>query len=296
MILIFFTIFQHQQPLEPGNSNEIRLNAIPINVEPVTSTGGPSDVKITPVLQSVSQMKNFWVLTNLIQGSNVYTIPKIEGSKPGEHDGPTTIIQSTDHQQFILNNPINIGPNQTITIPTSMVESGSNIISHISTSQNAGQMASDQQSNIHLQVVGNPPEKNLNEIQHTQSTQVQYHHPEQPIQVHQVLNNENINHHETIQIIKPEFKHQSHIMDVRAADGSIVKISTSNLPEQHEMLKVNIEDLSQFLSYHEVFGKLPGELLTTSATNIVPSSSSSSVGGGNPNIVTNVSQSNGEHK
>jgi hypothetical protein len=67
-------------------------------------------------------------------------------------------------------------------------------------------------------------------------------------------------------------------MDVRAADGSIVKISTANLPEQHEMLKVNIEDLSQFLSYHEVFGKMPGEL-----------PSSSNVGANGQNIVANVS-------
>lgn len=84
-----------------------------------------------------------------------------------------------------------------------------------------------------------------------------------------------------IPIVKPEFKMPSipaHLMDVRGPDGSIVKI---NMPEHHdpskppnnvEMLKVNIEDLSQFLSYHEVFGKLPSDMLTGPSASLVPSS------------------------
>lgn len=84
-----------------------------------------------------------------------------------------------------------------------------------------------------------------------------------------------------IPIVKPEFKMPTipaHLMDVRGPDGSIVKI---NMPEHHdpskppnnvEMLKVNIEDLSQFLSYHEVFGKLPSDMLTGPSASLVPSS------------------------
>uniref|UniRef100_A0A182VV42 C2H2-type domain-containing protein n=1 Tax=Anopheles minimus TaxID=112268 RepID=A0A182VV42_9DIPT len=85
-----------------------------------------------------------------------------------------------------------------------------------------------------------------------------------------------------IPIVKPEFKVPpipAHLMDVRGPDGSLVKI---NMPEHHdpskppnnvEMLKVNIEDLSQFLSYHEVFGKLPSDMLTGPSASLVPSSS-----------------------
>lgn len=97
-----------------------------------------------------------------------------------------------------------------------------------------------------------------------------------------------------ISIVKPEFKVPSiptHLMDVRGPDGSIVKI---NMPEHHdpskppnnvEMLKVNIEDLSQFLSYHEVFGKLPSDMLTGPSASLVPSSATNtaSTSGGHSN-------------
>lgn len=67
----------------------------------------------------------------------------------------------------------------------------------------------------------------------------------------------------------------NNLMDVRTADGSIVKISTTNLQEQdlaktlgvemvQNMYKVNVDDLNQLLAYHEVFGKLQGEIATTS--------------------------------
>lgn len=57
-------------------------------------------------------------------------------------------------------------------------------------------------------------------------------------------------------------------MDVRTADGSIVKIQT-NMQEQElvktlgvdivqNMYKVNVDDLNQLLAYHEIFGKLQG--------------------------------------
>lgn len=47
------------------------------------------------------------------------------------------------------------------------------------------------------------------------------------------------------------------MMDVRTADGSIVKIAAASSEHDIQNLyKVNPEDLSQLLAYHEVFGKL----------------------------------------
>lgn len=43
-------------------------------------------------------------------------------------------------------------------------------------------------------------------------------------------------------------------------EGAVVKISTGTEHDlQHAMYKVNVEDLSQLLAYHEVFGKLNTE-------------------------------------
>lgn len=43
-------------------------------------------------------------------------------------------------------------------------------------------------------------------------------------------------------------------------EGAVVKISTgSEQHDLHTMYKVNVEDLSQLLAYHEVFGKLNTE-------------------------------------
>lgn len=40
-------------------------------------------------------------------------------------------------------------------------------------------------------------------------------------------------------------------------EGAVVKISAATEHDlQHAMYKVNVEDLSQLLAYHEVFGKL----------------------------------------
>ncbi|XP_041978660.1 zinc finger protein 835-like isoform X7 [Aricia agestis] len=42
-------------------------------------------------------------------------------------------------------------------------------------------------------------------------------------------------------------------------EGTVVKISTGSDQDLHTMYKVNVEDLSQLLAYHEVFGKLNTE-------------------------------------
>lgn len=39
-------------------------------------------------------------------------------------------------------------------------------------------------------------------------------------------------------------------------EGAVVKISGASEHDLHAMYKVNVEDLSQLLAYHEVFGKL----------------------------------------
>lgn len=82
---------------------------------------------------------------------------------------------------------------------------------------------------------------------------------------------------------------KGNLMDVRTADGSIVKIS-AGIQEQdlakslgvevvQNMYKVNVDDINQLLAYHEVFGKLQSEITTTPPT-IVPANN------------TNIQQSN----
>ncbi|XP_052740165.1 zinc finger protein 271 isoform X2 [Bicyclus anynana] len=51
-------------------------------------------------------------------------------------------------------------------------------------------------------------------------------------------------------------------IDLKSAmgmEGAVVKISTGSEHDLHTMYKVNVEDLSQLLAYHEVFGKLSAE-------------------------------------
>ncbi|XP_069358634.1 zinc finger protein 271-like isoform X4 [Maniola hyperantus] len=51
-------------------------------------------------------------------------------------------------------------------------------------------------------------------------------------------------------------------IDLKSAmgmEGAVVKISTGSEHDLHTMYKVNVEDLSQLLAYHEVFGKLSTE-------------------------------------
>ncbi|XP_047529360.1 zinc finger protein 420-like isoform X4 [Vanessa atalanta] len=51
-------------------------------------------------------------------------------------------------------------------------------------------------------------------------------------------------------------------IDLKSAmgmEGAVVKISTGTEHDLHAMYKVNVEDLSQLLAYHEVFGKLNSE-------------------------------------
>lgn len=71
-------------------------------------------------------------------------------------------------------------------------------------------------------------------------------------------------------------------MDVRTSDGSIVKISTGIQDQDlaktlgvemvQNMYKVNVDDINQLLAYHEVFGKLQGEINAAGQSNLVQNS------------------------
>lgn len=62
---------------------------------------------------------------------------------------------------------------------------------------------------------------------------------------------------------------KGHMMDIRTADGGVVKITTDqdvaktllNADMVQSMYKVNVEDINQLLAYHEVFGKLSTDTL-----------------------------------
>lgn len=71
--------------------------------------------------------------------------------------------------------------------------------------------------------------------------------------------------------------------------SSIIKLapSTGSVNQEEsskpvEAMKVNIDDFSQFFSYHEVFGKLPNELLSTTHSNRTALALESSENSGNP--------------
>ena len=93
----------------------------------------------------------------------------------------------------------------------------------------------------------------------------------------------------------------SSIIKLASSTGSATQETSKPL----ETMKVNIDDFSQFFSYHEVFGKLPTELLSTSQSNQTVLSSESSEDTGHlanrltsgiqsnlPVITTNIIQSN----
>lgn len=96
--------------------------------------------------------------------------------------------------------------------------------------------------------------------------------------------------------------HVPHILDVRNADGSILKLQAPNDQEIGkstlgvEMYKVNIEDISQFLTYHEVFGKLHGDVInhqisshtTTNPTSIITNVSGITTSTNPSTVISNI--------
>ncbi|XP_050459998.1 zinc finger protein 544-like isoform X11 [Cataglyphis hispanica] len=91
----------------------------------------------------------------------------------------------------------------------------------------------------------------------------------------------------------PDLKPGGHMMDVRTADGSVVKISAGNEQDLaktlgvemvQNMYKVNVEDINQLLAYHEVFGKLQSEIAagTTLVGSTVPTQTVTTIQNGTP--------------
>lgn len=80
-------------------------------------------------------------------------------------------------------------------------------------------------------------------------------------------------------------------MDVRTADGSVVKISAGNEQDLaktlgvemvQNMYKVNVEDINQLLAYHEVFGKLQSEIAAGTVGGTVPTQTVTTIQNGTP--------------
>ncbi|EDS28259.1 conserved hypothetical protein [Culex quinquefasciatus] len=285
-------------------------------------------------------MNKFWVLTNLIQNSNVYPIPKVEHPHHQQSDQQQHPQQQQPHQQpppshqpassttsskgggsrhpanhaigpaapGIYHNPSGVpgptapGASSAPTVPTSAIGSPhlTNLSGPAAANAHSGRGSTGHAPappGAHLQLNGTVSSDHT-KAQYLGNMQV---HPAHATSGHHAPPTatqggppQSAHPPQPISIVKPEFKVPSiptHLMDVRGPDGSIVKI---NMPEHHdpskppnnvEMLKVNIEDLSQFLSYHEVFGKLPSDMLTGPSASLVPSSATNtaSTSGGHSN-------------
>lgn len=75
---------------------------------------------------------------------------------------------------------------------------------------------------------------------------------------------------------------KANLMDIRTTDGSVVKIATDQelcktlgVEMVQNMYKVNVDDINQLLAYHEVFGKLQGEInVSGQSANLVQNTNS----------------------
>ena len=98
-------------------------------------------------------------------------------------------------------------------------------------------------------------------------------------------------HRESPRFQVPDLKPGGHMMDVRTADGSVVKISAGNEQDLaktlgvemvQNMYKVNVEDINQLLAYHEVFGKLQSEIAAGTVGGSVPTQTVTTIQNGTP--------------
>lgn len=214
-----------------------------------TSTIDSSDIRFNPVtFHNVSQLGKYFVLTNLFQGSNIYTtIPKLQGIKSdgsGGGDGEPNLILNANGQAIGLG------------------ESNCTVIQNQS-------HATEETQPIHLQLVDPNAMHSKDESQNAPSQQQQ----QLPSQ-HQTYSDA---YSDNMQIMKPDIKPQTNLIDIR----NTVVTATGHDPNTKplEMLKVNIDDFNQFLNYHEVFGKMSTDapiitptLLPTSTTTATTSS------------------------
>lgn len=236
-----------------------------------TSNLDNTELRFNPVaFHNVSQLGKYFVLTNLFQGSNIYTIPKLPNTKGNgqEHTSAGTLLSSGDSSLILSANgqaiPVSLG-----TVPTSVIENSNALLTTNHMTQNDGQTSSSgggQVPHIQLQLV----DPNL---VHTKEEINQMHYTD---------------YTENMQVIKPDIKPQTNLIDIR---GSVVT-STGNVNQQRdtiidsnvqkpiEMLKVNIEDFSQFFNYHEVFGKISNDIITPSAIAAQSYTTTTNSGGG----------------
>lgn len=231
-----------------------------------TSTIDNSDIRFNPVtFHNVSQLGKYFVLTNLFQGSNIYTtIPKLQNIKS---DGSTGAAETN----LILNasgQPIGLG---------SVAESNCTVIQHQSHGEEENQP-------IHLQLVDPNAMHSKDESQSTTTDQqiASQHHSYSDTYAENMQN-----------IMKPDIKPDS---DIRNTVVTITGHDPNTNAKPLEMLKVNIDDFNQFLNYHEVFGKMSTDspiitptLIPTSTT--VPATTSTAPDPNNGNSGTHLTDS-----
>lgn len=225
------------------------------------------ELRFNPVtFHNVSQLGKYFVLTNLFQGSNIYTIPKIPGIKgqDGQLIGPpdSSLLLSAPGGQQI---PVNLGSNNALALPPSVIESNS-LLNQSNSGGGGGGGGPSQNGEphpLHLQLL------DPNAIHNTKDDHM---HPMQPVITYTEA--------DAAQLLKQDIKPPIGHGDSRGSIPSSMSAAGGRDSETNsklEMLKVNIEDISQFLNYHEVFGKLPGEMMPPppSVTNSTPTTSSS---------------------
>lgn len=122
------------------------------------------------------------------------------------------------------------------------------------------------------------------DIQQSSNNQQNSHDQQLLLHPHPVTNNNTVEHLSEEMQVKSEHKDndkdsrvimasfpmqelKGQLMDIRTADGSVVKVQADqdvakallNADMVQGMYKVNVEDINQLLAYHEVFGKLSTE-------------------------------------
>lgn len=114
----------------------------------------------------------------------------------------------------------------------------------------------------------------------------QFSHDHQ-FQVQQIIDNE-LNNVETVHHIKEE------VQSAKQSTSSVSHISSDRLSNQivdvHNgdgVIQMNIDDISQFLNYHEVFGKMPNDNILT-----VPNISTSTAATQSTSNLMNIIQTN----
>lgn len=240
-------------------------------------------------------------------GPGFYNLPRVDQQNIKIEEQET--IQNETQQMLINANgqmiPVSIGNNSSITIPTSVIDSSnlSNQTNNIHQQQHIqlqvnsdGLVVLDSNTSKELKLFGNNQQTNIinNQLnsriienitneQHMQVLESEIHQQQQQQQqMQQQEIQQNIKDEKSAQQCKivpaQHFlttqdvnKQQNHTMDISGTDGQIFKITTGLQDHDLTMYKVNIEDINQFLTCHEIFGKLPSENVNNTISTIVSS-------------------------